>query len=129
MKFLIDVCAMSGVVVRALAEQGHDVLLSKDALSEKAEDAQILALAVRLNRVLITMDKDFVTLVFRDNLPHPCVIRFEDGVVPSLRKHVMQKLIKEESSCLEAEAFIVVFAPPKRRIRITLEGGTRTIYY
>ena len=58
-------------VVELIRETGHDVL-SVSEFSPGMVDAEILAVAVRESRTVITYDKsDFGELVFRHNLPPP----------------------------------------------------------
>ena len=53
-----------GDAVRALREQGHDVVWACEEISGSS-DEQLLALSLAENRVLMTFDKDFGELVFR----------------------------------------------------------------
>ncbi len=57
-----------GDAIVALREAGHDVVwIRSDAPG--AADPEVLAMAQRENRVLITFDKDFGELAFRFGLP------------------------------------------------------------
>ncbi len=59
--------------VRTLRKRGHDVLwLRTDAPGCRDDD--VLALARKEVRVLVTFDKDFGELAFRANLPSSCGI-------------------------------------------------------
>lgn len=72
MRLLVDANISKRVVVR-LREQGHDVLFISEH-NPSASDASILALARNERRVIVTYDKDFGTLVFRDSEAHVGVI-------------------------------------------------------
>jgi predicted nuclease of predicted toxin-antitoxin system len=62
MQFLADEsCAMP--VIKALREAGHDVLAISE-IARGASDDQVLELAVKQKRVLITEDRDFGELVY-----------------------------------------------------------------
>lgn len=62
MRFLADEsCDFN--LVRALRDAGHDVLAICE-ISPRAEDAAVIELSVREERVLLTEDKDFGQLVF-----------------------------------------------------------------
>ena len=62
MRFLADEsCDLS--VVRALRAAGFDVLCISES-SPRAEDSEVIRLAVRENRILLTEDKDFGWLVY-----------------------------------------------------------------
>ena len=60
-------------VARWLRGQGHDVVSIYDE-APRLPDESILEFAVRDNRIVITNDKDFGDLVFRDRQPHCGVI-------------------------------------------------------
>jgi len=62
MRFLADEnCDFA--VVRALRANGYDVLSVSD-ISPRAEDFEVVKLAVREERILLTEDKDFGQLVY-----------------------------------------------------------------
>lgn len=70
MRFLADE-NFPRVAVMALAAAGHDVAWVRLA-APGAADADVLALAARQNRVLLTFDKDFGELAARSALPRGC---------------------------------------------------------
>jgi predicted nuclease of predicted toxin-antitoxin system len=72
MRSIIDEC-LGPAVARWLRDQGHDVV-SIFEVARGSGDEDILAAAVRDDRVLITADKDFGDLVFRDGHAHRGVI-------------------------------------------------------
>jgi predicted nuclease of predicted toxin-antitoxin system len=61
MKFVVDAqlpCRLAG----ALAEAGHDAIHTLDLpLGNRTPDEELLALAMRDGRVLVTKDSDFIT--------------------------------------------------------------------
>lgn len=59
--------SVNAALVRRLRQEGHDVLYAHES-SPGAPDNQILDSANREHRVLITFDKDFGELVFRQGL-------------------------------------------------------------
>jgi predicted nuclease of predicted toxin-antitoxin system len=62
MRFLADEnCDFA--VIRALRAEGHDVLSVSD-ISPRAEDSDVIRLAVGEKRILLTEDKDFGQLVY-----------------------------------------------------------------
>lgn len=73
MKFLLDQSTEARIGL-FLASQGHDV--SRIALDHPAglPDEQVLAIANREQRILITNDKDFGELVFRHRQAHAGLI-------------------------------------------------------
>ncbi|WP_419808851.1 DUF5615 family PIN-like protein [Sphingomonas sp.] len=64
MRFLLDV-HVGASVASALLRQNHDVLSAIDGHADWT-DVALLDLAVRENRVLITEDRDFSDLIYRD---------------------------------------------------------------
>jgi predicted nuclease of predicted toxin-antitoxin system len=78
MRFLVDEC--TGSRVRSwLAEIGHEVLSIYDEARGLTDD-EILTKAFAESWILITNDKDFGELVFRERRPHHGVVflRLED---------------------------------------------------
>ena len=59
---------MPGDAVTALAAAGHDIVWVRTA-APGSEDKEILAWAVREDRVLLTFDQDFGELAWRAGLP------------------------------------------------------------
>jgi predicted nuclease of predicted toxin-antitoxin system len=79
MKFLLDV-GVGKKVEHWLRENGFDVLSVRD-IDSRAKDSQILQWAVELQRMIITMDKDFGELVYNSGLMHAgvLILRLEDA--------------------------------------------------
>lgn len=72
MRFLVDECT-GPAVARWLSESGHDVFSAFEKARGDSDDAH-LERAVAEDRILITNDKDFGELIFRDAKPHRGVI-------------------------------------------------------
>jgi len=62
MRFLADESCDS-IIIRTLKEAGHDVLAVHE-ITPRAEDSEVIALARKGKRILLTEDKDFGQLVF-----------------------------------------------------------------
>lgn len=62
-----------GAAVKLLEAAGHDVIWVRTA-APGTSDADVLAWAVREERILLTFDKDFGELAFRAGLPASCGI-------------------------------------------------------
>ncbi|HEY7065248.1 MAG TPA: DUF5615 family PIN-like protein [Chloroflexota bacterium] len=75
MKFLLDESADLRLSAR-LRDLGHDVESVVADYQSSLPDSQVLSIAHRERRVLITNDKDFGELVFRHRQPHSGVILF-----------------------------------------------------
>jgi predicted nuclease of predicted toxin-antitoxin system len=67
-------------VVAYLRSAGHDVVAVAEAMPQ-ADDSDILSYAANEGRVLLTNDKDFGELVYRDRRAHSGVVlmRLEDS--------------------------------------------------
>src|SRR5258708_5243139 len=99
MKFLID--ENLGIQVpHYLRSLGFDVI-SISELSPGISDEEVLTLANTENRVLITLDKDFGELVFKERLVHSGVIllRLKDESVEN-KKKILERTMKSTKSYL-----------------------------
>ncbi len=72
MKFLIDECIGTSVA-KWLREQGYDTVSILE-FSPGIPDEAVLHKAFLENRILITMDKDFGDIIFRNNKHHCGII-------------------------------------------------------
>ena len=72
MRFLVDECT-GPAVTRWLSAQGHDVI-SIFHTDRGAHDAAILTRALAEDRIVVTNDKDFGEIIFREGLAHRGVI-------------------------------------------------------
>jgi predicted nuclease of predicted toxin-antitoxin system len=97
MKLLVNE-NISGTVVQALRDRGHDVLAVKEAM-RGAEHTTILARAQAESRLVLTQDKDFGELAFRYGLPAQCgVILFRlQGSTPEEDTQRMLEVIESRS--------------------------------
>lgn len=115
MRFLLDQDVYTGTA-RLLAELGHDVVrIAQIGLSE-ASDEDLLNVAHKQHRILVTRDRDFGSLVF--------VKRLGAGVLylrllPSTQRLVNEELERVITSYTEEElskAFVVI-EPAGHRFR------------
>jgi predicted nuclease of predicted toxin-antitoxin system len=78
---------------RALVEwlrlSGHDVVYVAD-IAPRATDRDVMSLAAEDHRLLLTEDKDFGDLVFRQTQPVPGIVLIRMG--PSQRQRKAQRL-------------------------------------
>lgn len=74
MKFLVDV-GVGKIAEAQLIRDGYDVTSVRD-LDPRMKDRDILQLAVEEQFVVITMDKDFGELVYREGLSHVGIVLF-----------------------------------------------------
>jgi predicted nuclease of predicted toxin-antitoxin system len=71
-RWLIDECVDAALAVQ-LRESGHDVIYVSD-VAPRATDAEVMSRANSENRLLLTEDKDFGDLVFRQARPVPGIV-------------------------------------------------------
>ena len=72
LKFLVD--ANLGVaIVDAIRQRGHDVVFVGD-LDWSMPDDEILAIAQREERIILTLDTDFGELIYQSRQPHAGVL-------------------------------------------------------
>ena len=114
MRFLVDECT-GPAVAQWLRLQNYDVISVYDEI-RGADDKEVIQKASEQNRILITNDKDFGELVFREKKQHKGVIllRLEDERAANKVAVLKQLLEKYESSL--PEHFIVV---TETTVRIT----------
>jgi predicted nuclease of predicted toxin-antitoxin system len=118
MKFLVDECA--GVsIARWLQEQGYDVIFVGDLLAG-IDDYQVLQKAYAEHRILITNDKDFGELIFKNNQQHVGVILLRlDHLKVAEKILILNDLISKNSNDLQFN-FVVVTDNGVRIIKSTL---------
>jgi len=75
MKFLLDQSA-DARLVPYLQQLGHDVTRIARDHPHSLPDHEVLAIAYREGRILITDDRDFGELIFKKQQPHAGVIYF-----------------------------------------------------
>lgn len=78
-RFLLDENAEYRLAI-FLRAHGHDVTSVARDYAQGMSDRDILGIAYREQRIVITNDRDFGALVFRQALPHAGVIFFRLGL-------------------------------------------------
>jgi predicted nuclease of predicted toxin-antitoxin system len=118
MRFMADE-SCDFAVVRVLRAAGHDVAAVTE-ISPRAEDGEVIDLAVREERILLTEDKDFGQLVYASRRTSSGVIllRFPARARTGLAKAVAQ-LVRRRGEELTGR-FIVV-QPGRIRIGTSRE--------
>ena len=93
MKFFLDQDVYE-ITYRFLLENYFDVLRAKELGRETASDIEILQAALKKDRILITRDKDFGSLIFFIKLKCPGVIliRSEPKYINETHKILMELL-------------------------------------
>ncbi len=106
LKFLIDESVGRKVSI-FMRERGFDVKYVGDE-NQEASDKEVLDLAQKEKRILITSDKDFGEFLFRLNEPsHGVILLRLKKDIPSERQKYITKIIEMFSQRIEL-SFIVV---------------------
>ena len=104
-------------IVQRLRQEGHGVVYVAE-LSPGITDDEVLRQANRQKALLVTADKDFGELVFRQHRVHGGVVRVRLlGVPAALKADILLQLLKERSA--EMPGSFTVVSPGLVRIRQT----------
>ena len=100
MRFLLDE-NVDTRLARFLRRQGHDVTAIAQDYGHSLGDQEVLAIAAREQRVLITDDLDFGELVVRERLPHAGVLLFRlGGAEPTVKQDWLEFVLANHAQDL-----------------------------
>jgi predicted nuclease of predicted toxin-antitoxin system len=106
MKFLLDENA-DFPLVRVIEDLGHEVTAIARHYPSALKDREVLAIALREQRILITNDLDFGELIFHHRLPHAGIILFRLGEEDLATKTAWLKYVIEYHAH-ELDQFLVI---------------------
>lgn len=117
MRWLVD-NALSPHLATALQQAGHDAIHVRDYGLATAKDVAIFELAARENRVLLSADTDFGTLLALRSESKPSVVLFR-GAGPKRPEDQLRTLLTNLSAISDdlAKGAVVVIEPGRLRVR------------
>jgi len=118
MRFLID-NALSPVLAEGLRRAGHDATHVRDHGLADADDSVIFDFAEREQRVVVSADTDFGTILALRDASLPSVILFR-GATPKRPERQMELLLANLAQVMTMleRGVIVVIEPQRMRVRM-----------
>jgi predicted nuclease of predicted toxin-antitoxin system len=118
MKFLID-NALSPALATLLQQAGHDAIHVRSIGLQHADDEVIFERAAGEDRILVSADADFGTLLAVRSSRQPSVIQFR-GAASRKPEALARTLLANLSQLVEAleNGSIVTFEPARVRVRL-----------
>ena len=107
MNFLIDANVRRSIG-RILQSHGHDVRFLMGTTEHGLPDEQVLTLAYKEKRILITNDKDFGELVVHKHLKHSGVVLFRLDLDTAQNYHSRLEFLLKNYSDYLMDHFIVM---------------------
>ncbi len=126
MRLLLDANLSPRVAVRLIAE-GHDVVHVADVGKLAATDAEILRFAAEEERVVVSSDTDFGTLLARLELSQPSFVLFRhvNEMTPDDQARLLVEVLPRVVAELEAGAVVTLVRGRVRTRRLPFDRQPR----
>jgi predicted nuclease of predicted toxin-antitoxin system len=123
MRFLVD-NALSPALATLLTDAGHDAVHVRSLDLQHAQDIEIFERAAADNRVVVSADTDFGTLLATRSVRKPSVIQFRGrgSRKPDALAHTLLPNLPQFSEALERGSIVTV-EPSRIRVRALPIGG------
>lgn len=117
MKFLLDE-NISKSVALFLTQLGHTTFRIKK-IYPGAEDFQVLELAIEKEAILITLDKDYGELVFKEGRLHTGIVflRLDDQTISNVKRVIIWFLSKYPEDKIMNKFAVVIVKEGKLKVR------------
>lgn len=123
LNFLVDVSAGLSVTI-FLRSEGYDAI-SVQEINPRMKDEEIIRLAVRDKRIIVTMDKDFGELVYRCLMNHSGILLLRlDNEKSSEKQRILKYILQYHKSHLHEN--FCVFHNDKIRIRPSIANRSQS---
>ncbi len=121
MSFLVDM-PVSPDVARWLNEKGYDAVHASQISLSKAKDKEIIEVAKKQNRIIITVDLDFPQILALSGARSPGIILFRGGnYSESEMLSLIARVVEKFSESELADSISVVDKTKIRRIKLPIE--------
>lgn len=117
--FLADQC-VSGSIISALRDVGHDVQRLKDLIPPDSPDILVIAKATELNAILLSLNGDFADIVAYPPTDYSGIIALQVRNHPEAIPHILGRLTEYLSRHPEMPHYsgkLLVIEPHRIRIR------------
>lgn len=117
MRFLVD-NALSPIIARALSDDGHDAVHLRDLGLASASDEEVFRIATDQDRIVVSADTDFGTILAHQQTAHPSVIllRRQRSRKPSSQARLIIENLPSVAEALGTGALVVI-EPTRIRVR------------
>jgi predicted nuclease of predicted toxin-antitoxin system len=124
MRFLVD-NALSPALAALLTDAGHDAVHVRSLGMQHTQDIEIFARAAADDRVVVSADTDFGTLLATRSARKPSVVQFRGpgSRKPDTLARALLSNLSQFSEALESGS-IVTLEPSRIRVRSLPIGGT-----
>jgi len=119
LRFFADQC-VSGSIIRALHEEGHEILRLKDSISVDSPDPVVIAKAHELDAILLSLNGDFADIVSYPPADYKGIIALQVRNHPEAIPQLISRLIGFISSHPDRQYFVgklLLIEPHRIRIR------------